>query len=360
MTKATTIAQLGERGLLLRLARLLDPAPPGELGLGDDTALIASRPGPWLHTTDVMVEGTHFERSWFRPEEVGFKALAVNLSDAAAMGGRPTHALVSLILPPPTAVAAVERLYRGMIRLARREGVALLGGNLARGERISITISLFGDFPWGDPVRRSGARPGDRLYVTGQPGLAYLGQRWLAARKPLSGGRTRRGAAADPWNPPPVREPSWRSSAAARTPGARAALRRFLAPEPRLAASRALQDLRPTSLIDVSDGLGADLHHLAETGRRLVVTRLPRTPSLERLAGALGLDAETAILHGGEDYELLFTLNRRTAEAVGPGARLGGIPVTEIGRVDAGPPGVFIERDRRLEELKSLGFQHFK
>lgn len=139
-----TLADIGELGLLERLGRLVGPPPEGTVGIGDDAAVIPWGRGPVLATTDSMVEGTHFRTDWFRPEEVGYKSLAANLSDAAAMGGRPTHALVSLVLPPTLPVRSVERLFRGMLELARAQDVLVVGGNLARGDAVAVTVALLG------------------------------------------------------------------------------------------------------------------------------------------------------------------------------------------------------------------------
>jgi len=351
-----TVGETGEAALLRRIARIIGPPPSGVLGPGDDAALVTPGRGPLLLTTDAMVEGTHFHRAWFRPEELGAKALAANLSDAAAMGGRPTYALVSVILPAETGVEAVIRMMRGMTRAARRAGVALVGGNVARGEPLSVTVALAGDFPRGRPVRRPGARPGDAIYVTGQPGLAYLGLRLLLAGGPEPGRRE-----PDPWDSASRREPGWRAALRRRGPWPARALRRFLTPEPRLAASAALRPFRPSAMIDVSDGLDQDLHHLAETGVRLVVEdrALPVPAGFAALAGSLGLDPRAAAYHGGEDYELLFTLPPAAARRLGAASRLGSTPVRRIGRVERGRPGVWRESDAGLTRATGNGFRHF-
>ncbi len=276
------------------------------------------------------------------------------------MGGRPTHALVSLILPPTTSVSAVERMYRGMRRLARREGVQVIGGNLARGERISVTVFLLGGFPSGKPLLRTGARPGDRVFVSGRPGLAYLGLRLLSAVLPAApSGRKR--TARDPWFPPPAGEPAWRRELRTSDVEAAAALRRFLLPEPRVRLALALRALRPTSLIDLSDGLSVDLGHLAESGARFNIDpdRLPIRPRFEALAHALGEHAVVACLRGGEDYELLFTLPPRAAKRARDKGRLAGIPITEIGEVAEGRAGIFVPHAGGWASLPPLGFRHF-
>jgi thiamine-monophosphate kinase len=365
-----TLADLGEARFLERIARLVPGTDPGVVGIGDDAAILPAGRGSVLLTTDALVEGTHFHRRWFRPEEAGFKALAVNLSDAAAMGGVPRFAAVSLILPGTTAVQAVVRLYRGMLALARRTGVSIVGGNVAEGRSVSVTIALLGGFPRGEPVLRSGSRPGDRLYVSGQPGLARLGCRLLqSAKRGGSGGRssgTRSGSRPRKTRLPDLWEHDEKDAAAPRRelarshPGGTAALKRFLTPEPRLALARNLQLYRPTAMIDVSDGLGEDLFHLAGPGRSLRIDpgRFSLPPAFRKLAGLLGEEPADAYLRGGEDYELLVALPAETAERLGPRAVLSGTALTAIGAVVPGSGVRLSGAEERT--LSRSGFQHFR
>jgi thiamine-monophosphate kinase len=348
-----TVADIGEEALIGRIARLVGRVPKGTLGIGDDAALIPAGRGRLLLTTDALVEGTHFLRTWFRPEEVGLKALTSNISDAAAMGGRPTHAVVSLILPSRTPVESVERLYRGVRRAAAKEDLTVVGGNLARGKAISVTLALLGSFPRGEPVLRSGAHPGDRLFVSGQPGLAYLGRKLLA--------RSARGRRADLWDPPASREPEWRSRLGRKSVWAGRALARFLRPQPRVQTARDLRHFRPTSMIDVSDGLATDLEHLAQAGARLLVRpeRLPSAPGFRRLAEELGETGASAALRGGDDYELLVTVPARAARSLGSRAVVGGVPLIEIGEVLRGPPGVYVDAPGGVAPLPPAGYRHF-
>lgn len=345
-----TLADIGELGLLERLGRLVGPPPEGTVGIGDDAAVIPWGRGPVLATTDSMVEGTHFRTDWFRPEEVGYKSLAANLSDAAAMGGRPTHALVSLVLPPTLPVRSVERLFRGMLELARAQDVLVVGGNLARGDAVAVTVALLGSFPQRGPFLRTGARPGDRIYVTGQPGQSHLGYRLVgeADREP------------DLWRTGGRGLPPWRRNLTRGRPGAPAAVRRFLTPEPRLRLVRELSIFRPTALIDVSDGLAQDLGRLAAGGRRFVVDeeRIPRARPFVRLAEALDQDPTAVALWGGEDYELLASLPPQAALKLGPKAVVAGIPITRIGEVEDGT-GVALRSPTGTRPLLAAGFRHF-
>ena len=354
MPHQETIGDLGETRVLKLIGRLIGAPGQGEVGFGDDAAVIPRSRGATFITTDVMVQDIHFKTHWFRPEEVGFKTLAVNLSDAAAMGGHPTHAVVSLILPRQTRIEAVRRFYRGLLRLARREGVAVVGGNLSAGKEISATVTLTGTFPRGDPILRSGARPGDCVYVTGQPGLARLGF-LLLSRK----GKAKK-TSPDLWAWF-QREPAWRKKLRGSLPGASKALQRFLAPEPRLPMVRALSLYRPTALVDVSDGLASDLRHLGGSGFGVLIeeAQLPGTPGFRKLAVALGEAPVETSLSGGEDYELLIAVPEEAAERLGPRAVLAGTPFTRIGRVVSGK-GILVQTKKGRVPIPARGFEHFR
>jgi thiamine-monophosphate kinase len=245
------------------------------LGIGDDAAVLVPPAGHELVlTTDALVEGAHF-LSGAPPRSLGHRALAVNLSDVAAMGAAPAWALLSLVLPQAD-TAWLEEFALGFGALARAHGVALVGGNLARGP-LSITVQLAGLIPAGSALRRSGAGSGDLLYVSGTLGDA-------AASHAVHGG-TLAASAAD----------------------AAFLRQRFEYPTPRVGLGRALAGLA-SACIDVSDGLYADLGRLLAAsgcGARVQVDRLPLSPALERSAGT---GAWRQALAGGEDYELCFTV----------------------------------------------------
>jgi thiamine-monophosphate kinase len=227
------------------------------------------------------------------PEEIGHKALAVNLSDVAAMGGEPLWALISLLLPSGTDAALLDGVYAGMRALARRYGVALVGGNVASTDGpLTIDLTLLGKVRRGAAVLRSGGRPGDLLLVTGELGAAAAG---VLASVSASGSPV---AAARPRDiPPDVLERARRAMAA---------------PEPRVAEGRALAASGVvTAMLDVSDGLAADLAHLCEggdVGATVDVARMPVSPVAAAIAAAYGRDPLDLALTGGEDYELLFSV----------------------------------------------------
>lgn len=294
---------MGEFERIGRFTGCFEQAGPGVVaGPGDDCALTAPAPGRLLVTkVDALVEGVHFGPA-FRPEEIGHKALAVALSDLAAAGSIPRWFLVALALPERIEDPFLVRLARGMAALASRAKVTLVGGNLTRASELSITVTAMGEARPEEALRRSGATPGDELWVTGTLGDAALGLRLLAAGRPK------------------------RISRAARAQ---------LAPEPRLAVG-AIAGRYAAAAIDLSDGLLQDLGHLCDrgaVGAEIEAAALPLSPELRRVAGG---DALGLALAGGEDYELLFAVQKAKAPAFRRAVGRVGVPLTRIGRVVAG------------------------
>ncbi|MCZ2079366.1 MAG: thiamine-phosphate kinase [Bryobacterales bacterium] len=278
------------------------------LGVGDDCAVFRPKSSPedLLFTTDLLVEGIHFLPSTHLPEDVGHKAVARGLSDIAAMGGDPRFCLLSVALAPGMEGAWMGRFYRGALRLAGIHKLTIAGGDLAHAARFTCDVVVCGAVPRGEALTRSGARPGDSIYISGALGGSALG---LESR-----------------------------SSAARN--------RHLRPEPRVALGRFLRrQVHASAAMDLSDGISLDLHRLSvASGVSAVIDHpLPSFP---------GASVEQ-VLHGGEDYELLFT--------VAPGTRVprhyDGIPLTRIGSM--------IERRRMRvaffgRELEPLGYDHFR
>ncbi|MBS1856659.1 MAG: thiamine-phosphate kinase [Acidobacteria bacterium] len=294
MVKHTPRARAGHNGEpefveTLRRRALVPRGSGIVLGIGDDCAIVRPRGAreDLLFTTDLLIEGTHFLRDTHRAGDAGWKALARGLSDIAAMGGEPRFCLVSLALAEWTGARWVERFYDGLLELAGIAGAPLIGGDVGGGDRMACDIVVGGAVPRGSALRRDGARAGDGIYVSGRLGVSALG---LASR---------RGAA-------------WR---------------RHKRPEPRLALGRFLRRrLCATAAMDLSDGLSLDLYRLcAASGLRAEIDAPPVYP---------GATLEQA-LHGGEDYELLFTVR----EGIRVPERFQGIPLTRIGRMRRGEPG---------------------
>ncbi|HET9233698.1 MAG TPA: thiamine-phosphate kinase [Candidatus Eisenbacteria bacterium] len=346
-----TVQDLGEERLVARIGRLIAPLQPGRLGIGDDAAVVSFPGKETVLTTDTLVENVHFRRSWCTPEDVGWKALAVNLSDVAAMGAHPVAALVSLILPPTTPVSAVLGFYRGMRPLAGRHAVDILGGNLARGPVLSLTLTVLGESPDGRPLLRSGARPGDRLFVSGQPGEARLGCLILDhafAQQRIS--------KKDPWTQTTAAQIRERRRVTEALPGSSTAVRHFLRPEPRLDLARSIRGLGPTSLMDLSDGLAADLPRLARaSGVGIVVEAdaLPASRAFRHLCEVFRVSAERITLEGGEDYELIMT---RPAKAPSPDPK----QWWAIGEITSGNKILLRDPSGRTRPLRVKGYDHFK
>jgi thiamine-monophosphate kinase len=283
--RGVLLRDVGESGLIALFRQTYGGvARPGELPIGDDAAVVRVPGGRAVLSTDLLVEGTHFSLDYFRPEEVGGRALSANLSDLAAMGADPVCYLVALAAPPATPVATVDGIYRGMAAAAGPSGIRLMGGDTCRGERLTLCLTVVGAVGRGKPVSRAGARPGDLLYVTGSPGWSRLG---LAL---LRGGR-------------PSRPSGWR----------REAMRAHLAPTARWREGQAAaRSGAVAAMIDVSDGILTDLSHLLESdglGAVLAEESFPVSRSFLAASAALGVDPLDAFLGGGEDYELLMAVH---------------------------------------------------
>ncbi len=289
---------------------------------GDDAAAFVPTPGHLIvAATDALVDGVHFQsRSW-PPWCIGFKALAVNLSDLAAMGARPRYALLALALPPPASDSFLKRVARGMARACDESGVDLIGGNVTRARDLALTISIIGEIEPDGLMKRSGASAGDVVWVSGTLGDSALGLASMLDR-----------------TSPPKR--------------LRALEARHCAPEARVALGAALSSRRAaTAAIDISDGLVADLRHLLESssvGAEIRLQDIPLSPAYRR-AGASGRGRLDPALCGGEDYELLFTARPGSTRLVKEASKVSGTQVTAIGEVTLG---------RALTLIDSRGNEH--
>jgi thiamine-monophosphate kinase len=304
-----------EHEWIRRLLRRLGDAGPGVVvGPGDDAAALRVGSTTLLVTTDALVEGVHFRTGWLSPRALGERAYRVNASDVAAMGGRPRAAVVALEVPPGVGARVLDQIVAGFVAAARLHGAALVGGNLARGRALAVTVTLLG-VAGARIVTRGGARPGDVVAVTGR-----LGATGCAVR--------------------------------ARRAGRRVALPRV--PD-RVEAGARLAAVA-TAMIDVSDGLVQDLGHVARASGvaiRVDAWRVPVAPTC-RGRHALGI-----ALTAGEDYELACTVPPRRLAAARRRARGAGVALTAVGVVQAGRPSVTIvdEAGRRLR-LRAGGFDH--
>ena len=342
------LSVIGEVGLVERIRRFLPRPSDALLGIGDDCAALRPREGrDLLLTTDLLVEGVDFTMQTITPFRLGRKTMGVNISDIAAMGGLPRAALVVLTLPPETEIEFVDQLYRGLQDEAKRFGVELIGGDLSASPTLVIGVTLVGEVEPGRAVTRSGAKPGERIWVTGQLGASSAGLLALGA-----GFRLR--------DDDQVEAPSDVSTEL--TEAVRRALDRHLCPVPRVREGRALAEAGfASAMIDLSDGLASDLGHLCrESGvsARIREDQVPVDPTASAVARYLGKDPMALALQGGEDFELLFTSSSEPTEihdmfSDGPG-------VTEVGQVEKPGQGcVLVQQGGGVIPLAG-GYDHFR
>jgi len=331
------VRELGEFGLIKLLADIVDEGKDSRstswqrlvIGIGDDAAAWRGAARVQLATTDSLIEGVHFSLDITTWEELGWKVLAVNLSDIAAMGGLPEYALVSLALPGELDVESISNLYRGMVRLANEFDVAIAGGNISSAEKVMITVTVLGSVGSETMLRRSTAMPGEEVVVTGYPGLSIAGLEMLRQKLGFS-------------------------------PEDYQLLRKaHLQPVPRIKEAQVLLHEGVRTAIDISDGVIADLRHICEASKVSAVIRegwLPVHPVLEKHFPG---DCKEMVLGGGEDYELLFTASSEVVARVK--ANLG-CPVTVIGEVTTGEPGKVRLINAKGDSIpwRYDGWEHFK
>ncbi len=326
MPSAPTPARASEFDLIRR--HFTRPTRHTDLAVGDDAALLRARPGMQLAvSTDLLVSGTHFFADT-DPEDLGWKTLAVNVSDLAAMGAEPRWAFLALALPRADE-AWIAAFAHGLFACADAHSIDLAGGDTTRGP-LTLSVTILGEVPQGAAITRAGGRAGDELWVSGQPGMAALG---LAALK----GEIELAAA-----------------------GRAACIAALQRPQPRVALGRALRGLA-SAMLDVSDGLLGDLGHILEcsaTGAIVDIGALPLDALLE--AGADAALAKRCVLGGGDDYELLFAAPAARRADIESLSRALGIPLHRIGALTA-EPGVLQlrERDGRLVPGARSGYDHF-
>jgi thiamine-monophosphate kinase len=307
-------------------------------GIGDDAAVIRQVSGrETVVTADLLVEGIDFLLEATPPRLLGHRALAVSLSDVAAMGACPRWALLSIGVPRAVWRSRfLDQFYEGFFALAERYGVQLIGGDVSRTPgRIVIDSIVMGEAARSRAVRRAGARPGDHIFVTGTLGGAAAGLQLI-----LDGARL------------PKRSPRRRE--ARRVEGL---LLRHLCPQPRVRWGVVLGEERlATAMIDISDGLSSDLAHLcreSNVGARLMASRIPIDPLI-----AEARDEDALALNGGEDFELLFTVKPRNLARLP--TEVDGVPATYIGDVTDEPGRVLLVDQGRTRALRPAGFAHFK
>ena len=321
------VSDIGEFGLIAALRRMLLPESGGLVqGVGDDAAVFESGEGLWAFTMDALVEGVHFDTGYVSWRALGYKSLAVNISDLAAMGGSSaSFALVALGLEREMDVGAVEEIYRGMNECGERYNCRVVGGDVVNSPPgMFLSIAVVGRIPGDGFLSRDGARPGQVVMVTGTLGDSYLGWRWLKE------GRGEDNACAV----------------------------RHLYPRPRLEEGEKALYLGAAAAIDVSDGLIRDLGHICEesgVGAEIRAGAIPISPAAGETARELGEEPLQAALQGGEDYELILVAAEddaaRFQEELG---------ITVIGEIKEGEGVEVLDDSGRPIEMDRSGWEHFK
>ncbi len=330
-----TMKGMGEFDFIERIQKRFPSSEKIPVGIGDDAAALSFSPNNLtLLTTDSLIEKTHFDRAYCTFFQVGYKAVSVNLSDIAAMGGRPRYFLISLGLPPDIQINDLDALYRGIARASREAGIHLVGGNTTVTQgNFFISITLAGEVAPKRLVRRSGASEGDRLYVTGTLGDAAAGLALLrSGDDPYSFSRL---------------------------------VHRQQSPMARVNEGLLLADQEIASaMIDISDGLTADLGHMmkqSHVGATLELAQIPISPALKRYALKAGVDALDFALYGGEDYELLFSVPEKRLHKL---ERLIGedvIQAIQIGRLISTRKGLVGRDDKgKLNKISPKGYDHLR
>lgn len=327
-----------ETAFLQRLTGSTGPKPADLLlGIGDDAAVFRPTPGRVLTAaSDLLTEGIHFQRDYFSGFDIGAKALLVNLSDMAAMGAVPRWCLMNLALPANFPDQEADAIVRGLLETAKRFGVTLIGGDTSASTGpVFIGVTILGETRPGAWLTRSGARPGDAIFVSGVLGDSEAG-RLMLSRGDISGEHSSE------------------------------AVEKHLRPVPRLELGRFLVSSGAcTAAMDLSDGLSIDLKRMCEssrTGALLLGNRIPASRGAEGEAEKAGKSRLDLALNGGEDFELLFTIQPEMVqkiELLSGSEQIGGVRLTQIGTIEPAETGIRIDSGKGPEPLPSRGFDHF-
>jgi thiamine-monophosphate kinase len=327
------LSRLGEFGLIERLRRTTLLGRGVRLGIGDDAAWVQTRSGSCLLTTDLLIEGVHFDLTWTPLYALGYKTLAVNMSDVAAMGGIPAYLVLSLGIPVTFDSEDVDEFYRGMRSLAAKSGIALVGGDTSVAKSLLISACLVGHAPYR-PITRGGAKIGNDIYVTGTLGDSALGLRLLKQKSPqLRAGRA-----------------------------AKFLLSRHYFPTARVRVGTTLaREKLACAMIDISDGLLQDLGHICKAsgiGAIVAEERVPLSSAYRSLAGP---DGTRYALAGGEDYELLFCAHRRHRSRIEKLQDYIDVRITRIGSCVRSRDGInVLDRTGHRVDFRAMGHDHFK
>lgn len=324
------LSRLGEFGLINRVRRTIPPSRDVGLGIGDDAAWVRAKTDSFFVTADLLLEDVHFDLNWTSLSDLGYKTLAVNLSDIAAMGGVPAYLTLSLGIPRHFTSKKLDHFYHGIESLAVQHNVAVVGGDISVADKLLISACLIGHAPYR-PIRRSGAKPRNDIYVTGTLGDSALGLHLLKSKM-------------------------------LRQRGAAYLLKRHHKPTPRLAIGVLLaRKGLATAMIDVSDGLLQDLGHICRAsliGARIWEEALPLSRAYRELAGNEGT---RYALTGGEDYELLFCARQSDRQLIDQLQRRVKVSLTRIGACVPAKQGIYcLDRSGKPISVPVIGHDHFK
>lgn len=319
------LSEVGEFGLIDRLKELVGEPAEGEVWVGDDCAVLRAPAGTIFFTADLLVEGVHFDLELTGPADLGYKSIAVNASDVAAMGGTPRRALVSLGVRSSLEVEWLLELYAGMRECSDELGMAVVGGDISRSDCLVISVALLGNPAGRRVVERKGARPGDFVCVTGTLGASAAGHRLLRA-----GNRDRQDL-----------------------------VQAHLRPKARVREVEVLRRFLPSSMIDVSDGFAADLLHLLDASGVGVEIDADLLPIINVTGLSLDRDPLALALNGGEDYELCFTIDPgRFEQAAEKVLASSGTRVTRVGAIVEDPSRRSITIEGVEQRLEARGWDH--
>lgn len=340
----TPLSEVGEFGLIDRLQAIVGDLSDSDLimGIGDDAAVYRLPDRETVHviTTDALLEGVHFDRLMTPMEHLGYKAIAVNVSDVVAMNAEPRYATISVGIPAKISVEMIEAFYQGIRRACTKYGLVLVGGDTTAAHTLCLSVTVVGETHMDEVIFRRGARPGDLLCVSGDLGAAYAGLKILLEQRRAL---TEKGA-----NYRPDLEPF------------RYVIQRQLLPEARLDVIRdwRVRGIRPRALIDVSDGLASEVHHLcrhSSCGAIVYASAIPVALETREVAEHFAEDVDTYALFGGEDYELLFALPPEQLELLDPTS------FSVIGAFLPADQGVQVQTpEGAIIPLEPAGYQHFR
>jgi len=338
--KRTQLSEVGEFGLIKLLSSKIKVENKSTLkGIGDDAAVLDFKDKQVVVSTDLLVENVHFDLAYVPLKHLGYKSIVVNLSDIYAMNAKPTHVTISLAMSSRFPVEAVEELYEGMRLACKRYGVDIVGGDTSSSIKgLIISVTAIGEVEKGKVVYRNGAKINDILCVTGDLGAAYLGLQLLEREKEV-------------FKTDPNMQPEFENY--------EYLIERQLKPEPRNDAVQffAENNILPTSMIDISDGLSSEILHICEesnVGCRVYEDKIPLDPDTDKFARELNIDPSIAALNGGEDYELLFTISPFDYEKIRNNPAFSAIG--HITDLDSGT--LLVARDESEIPLEAQGWKH--